>query len=42
MTKMIEVFSHEVVVPVAGLTLVVFLMVCDILSGCIRSSQLYN
>lgn len=37
MTKMIEVFSHEVVVPVAGLTLVVFLMVCDILSGIFKA-----
>lgn len=37
MTKMIEVFSHEVVVPVAGMTLVVFLMVCDILSGIFKA-----
>lgn len=37
MTKMIEVFSHEVIVPVAGLTLVVFLMVCDILSGIFKA-----
>ena len=37
MTKMIEVFSHEVVVPVAGLTLVVFLMVCVILSGIFKA-----
>ena len=37
MTKMIEVFSHEVVVPVAGLTLVAFLMVCDILSGIFKA-----
>ena len=32
-TKMIEVFSHEISVPVGGMTLVVFLMICDILSG---------
>lgn len=37
MTKMIEVFSHEVIVPVAGMTLVVFLMVCDILSGIFKA-----
>ncbi len=37
MTKVIEVFSHEVVVPVAGMTLVVFLMVCDILSGIFKA-----
>ena len=29
-TKMIEVFSHEISVPVGGMTLVVFLMICDI------------
>ena len=36
-TKMIEVFSHEIVVPVGGMTLVVFLMVCDIISGIFKA-----
>ena len=36
-TKMIEVFSHEISVPVEGMTLVVFLMVCDILSGVFKA-----
>ena len=36
-TKMIEVFSHEIVVPVGGMTLVAFLMICDILSGIFKS-----
>ena len=36
-TKMIEVFSHEIVVPVGGMTLVVFLMICDILSGIFKA-----
>ena len=36
-TKMIEVFSHEISVPVGGMTLVVFLMVCDILSGIFKA-----
>ena len=36
-TKMIEVFSHEISVPVGGMTLVVFLMVCDILSGVFKA-----
>ena len=30
-TKIVEIFSHEITVPVGGMTLVVFLMVCDIL-----------
>ena len=34
---MIEVFSHEISVPVGGMTLVVFLMVCDILSGIFKA-----
>ena len=34
---MIEVFSHEISVPVGGMTLVVFLMICDILSGIFKS-----
>lgn len=36
-TKMIEVFSHEISVPVGGMTLVVFLMICDILSGVFKA-----
>lgn len=36
-TKMIEVFSHEISVPVRGMTLVAFLMVCDILSGVFKA-----
>ena len=36
-TKMIEVFSHEISVPVGGMTLVVFLMICDILSGIFKA-----
>ena len=36
-TKMIEVFSHEIVVPVGGMTLVLFLMICDILSGIFKA-----
>ena len=34
---MIEVFSHEISVPVGGMTLVAFLMVCDILSGVFKA-----
>ena len=34
---MIEVFSHEISVPVGGMTLVVFLMICDILSGVFKA-----
>lgn len=34
---MIEVFSHEISVPVGGMTLVVFLMICDILSGIFKA-----
>ena len=36
-TKMIDVFSHEISVPVGGMTLVAFLMVCDILSGVFKA-----
>ena len=36
-TKMIEVFSHEISVPVGGMTLVAFLMICDILSGIFKA-----
>ena len=36
-TKMIEVFLHEISVPVGGMTLVAFLMVCDILSGVFKA-----
>ena len=36
-TKIIEIFSHEIMVPVGGMTLVVFLMVCDILSGIFKA-----
>lgn len=32
LTKVIEIFSHEIIVPVGGMTLVVFFMVCDILT----------
>ena len=34
---MIEVFSHEISVPVGGMTLVAFLMICDILSGIFKA-----
>ena len=37
LTKIIEIFSHEITVPVGGMTLVVFLMVCDILSGIFKA-----
>ena len=36
-TKIVEIFSHEIVVPVGGMTLVVFLMICDILSGIFKA-----
>ena len=36
-SKMIEVFSHEISVPVGGMTLVAFLMICDILSGIFKA-----
>ena len=36
-TKIIGIFSHEIVVPVGGMTLVVFLMICDILSGIFKA-----
>lgn len=36
-TKIIEIFSHEIVVPVGGMTLVAFLMICDILSGIFKA-----
>lgn len=37
MTKVVEVFSHEIMVPVGGMTLIVFLMVCDILGGIFKA-----
>ena len=37
MTKIVEVFSHEISVPVGGMTLVAFLMICDILSGIFKA-----
>lgn len=36
-TKIVEIFSHEIVVPVGGMTLVAFLMICDILSGIFKA-----
>ena len=36
-TKIVEIFSHKIVVPVGGMTLVVFLMICDILSGIFKA-----
>ena len=36
-TKVVEIFSHEISVPVGGMTLVAFLMVCDILSGVFKA-----
>ena len=36
-TKIVEIFSHEILVPVGGMTLVVFLMICDILSGIFKA-----
>ena len=37
MTKIVEIISHEIVVPVGGMTLVAFLMICDILSGIFKA-----
>ncbi len=37
MTKVVGVFSHEIMIPVAGLTLIVFLMICDILGGVFKA-----
>lgn len=37
LTKVIEIFSHEILVPVGGMTLVVFFMVCDVLSGVFKA-----
>ena len=37
MTKVVEIFSHEIIVPVGGMTLIVFLMVCDILGGIFKA-----
>ena len=37
MTKVVEIFSHEIMVPVGGMTLIVFLMVCDILGGIFKA-----
>lgn len=37
MTKVVEVFSHEIMVPVGGMTLIVFLMICDILGGIFKA-----
>lgn len=36
-TKVIEIFSHEIVMPVGGITLIVFLMISDILSGIFKA-----
>lgn len=36
-TKVLEIFSHEIVMPVGGITLIVFLMICDILSGVFKA-----
>lgn len=36
-TKVLEIFSHEIVMPVGGITLIVFLMICDILSGIFKA-----
>lgn len=36
-TKVLEIFSHEIVIPVGGITLIVFLMICDILSGIFKA-----
>lgn len=36
-TKVLEIFSHEIVIPVEGITLIVFLMISDILSGIFKS-----
>lgn len=37
MTKVVEVFSHEIMIPVGGMTLIVFLMICDILGGIFKA-----
>ena len=36
-TKIVEIFSHEILVPVGGMTLIVFLMICDILGGIFKA-----
>ena len=36
-TKIVEIFSHEIIVPVGGMTLIVFLMICDILGGIFKA-----
>ena len=36
-TKIIEIVSHDIVIPVGGLTLIVFLMICDLLSGVFKA-----
>ena len=36
-TKVLEIFSHEIVIPVEGITLIVFLMISDILSGIFKA-----
>ena len=36
-TKILEIFSHEIIVPVGGMTLIVFLMICDILGGIFKA-----
>ncbi len=35
-TKVVEVFSHHIRVPVGGMTLIVFLMICDVLGGALK------
>lgn len=37
MTKVVGVFSHEIMIPVGGMTLIVFLMICDILGGVFKA-----
>ena len=36
-TKIIEIVSHDIVIPVGGLTLIVFLMICDLVSGVFKA-----
>lgn len=36
-TKIVEIWSHEIMIPVGGMTLVAFLMICDILSGIFKA-----
>ena len=36
-TKIVAIFSHEIMIPVGGMTLIVFLMISDILGGIFKA-----